>query len=399
MHDKLSIISRGTDEIIEEEGLIKKLEASRPLTIKAGFDPTAPDIHLGHTVLLNKMRQFQDLGHKVIFLIGDFTATIGDPTGKTELRPILSEKEILENAKTYKEQVFKILNPKETIIKFNSEWLKKLSGSKIIEIIGEYSVARMLERDDFKKRFKNNQNISIKEFVYPILQGYDSYAINADVELCGTDQKFNLLMGRHIQALKNPNDDQAKQIVITLPLLEGTDGVKKMSKSLDNYIGINDKSDDMFGKIMSISDDLMWKYYDLLSFKKITEIEKFKKDAKNNEINPRDIKLDLASEIVERFHSEKEAIEARKNFLDVFQKNMQPDPSTLKTVEIKKMPLPNLLKESGLVSSTSEARRLISQGALKIDNVSVESAEHIIEPGEYFLKLGKKKFINIKVIS
>ncbi|MEC7886169.1 MAG: tyrosine--tRNA ligase [Pseudomonadota bacterium] len=399
MHDKLSIISRGTDEIIEEEGLIKKLEASRPLTIKAGFDPTAPDIHLGHTVLLNKMRQFQDLGHKVIFLIGDFTATIGDPTGKTELRPILSEKEILENAKTYKEQVFKILNPKETIIKFNSEWLKKLSGSKIIEIIGEYSVARMLERDDFKKRFKNNQNISIKEFVYPILQGYDSYAINADVELGGTDQKFNLLMGRHIQALKNPNDDQAKQIVITLPLLEGTDGVKKMSKSLDNYIGINDKSDDMFGKIMSISDDLMWKYYDLLSFKKITEIEKFKKGAKNNEINPRDIKLDLASEIVERFHSEKEAIEARKNFLDVFQKNMQPDPSTLKTVEIKKMPLPNLLKESGLVSSTSEARRLISQGALKIDNVSVESAEHIIEPGEYFLKLGKKKFINIKVIS
>ncbi len=399
MHDKLSIISRGTDEIIEEEGLIKKLEASRPLTIKAGFDPTAPDIHLGHTVLLNKMRQFQDLGHKVIFLIGDFTATIGDPTGKTELRPILSEKEILENAKTYKEQVFKILNPKETIIKFNSEWLKKLSGSKIIEIIGEYSVARMLERDDFKKRFKNNQNISIKEFVYPILQGYDSYAINADVELGGTDQKFNLLMGRHIQALKNPNDDQAKQIVITLPLLEGTDGVKKMSKSLDNYIGINDKSDDMFGKIMSISDDLMWKYYDLLSFKKIAEIEKFKKGAKNNEINPRDIKLDLASEIVERFHSEKEAIEARKNFLDVFQKNMQPDPSTLKTVEIKKMPLPNLLKESGLVSSTSEARRLISQGALKIDNVSVESAEHIIEPGEYFLKLGKKKFINIKVIS
>ncbi len=399
MHDKLSIISRGTDEIIEEEGLIKKLEASRPLTIKAGFDPTAPDIHLGHTVLLNKMRQFQDLGHKVIFLIGDFTATIGDPTGKTELRPILSEKEILENAKTYKEQVFKILNPKETIIKFNSEWLKKLSGSKIIEIIGEYSVARMLERDDFKKRFKNNQNISIKEFVYPILQGYDSYAINADIELGGTDQKFNLLMGRHIQALKNPNDDQAKQIVITLPLLEGTDGVKKMSKSLDNYIGINDKSDDMFGKIMSISDDLMWKYYDLLSFKKIAEIEKFKKGAKNNEINPRDIKLDLASEIVERFHSEKEAIEARKNFLDVFQKNMQPDPSTLKTVEIKKMPLPNLLKESGLVSSTSEARRLISQGALKIDNVSVESAEHIIEPGEYFLKLGKKKFINIKVIS
>ena len=286
----IDIIKKGTDEIINEDLLIKKLNSSKSLTIKAGFDPTAPDLHLGHTVLLNKLRQFQDLGHTVIFLIGDFTATIGDPTGKTELRPVLSDKEVLKNADTYKNQVFKILDENKTIVKFNSEWLAKLSSAELINIIGSYSVARMLERDDFKKRFKTNKNISIKEFIYPILQGYDSVALNADVELGGTDQKFNLLMGRYFQSLNNPNNEDAKQVVITLPLLEGLDGVKKMSKSLNNYIAIDDKPKEMFGKIMSISDELMWKYYEILSSISTKCLKELKKGALENNINPRDIK-------------------------------------------------------------------------------------------------------------
>ena len=266
MSDKsLDIIKKGTDEIIGEDILVKKLKSSRPLTIKAGFDPTAPDLHLGHTILLNKLRQFQDLGHSVVFLIGDFTATIGDPTGKTELRPILSNEEVIQNAKTYQNQVYKILDKNKTLVKFNSKWLGKLSASELIQVIGSYSVARMLERDDFKKRFKTNKNISIKEFIYPILQGYDSVVLNADVELGGTDQKFNLLMGRYFQSLNNPDVEDAKQVVITLPLLEGLDGVKKMSKSLNNYIAIDDSPKEMFGKIMSISDELMWKYFEVLS--------------------------------------------------------------------------------------------------------------------------------------
>ena len=397
MSDKpIDIIKKGTDEIINEELLIKKLKSSKPLIIKAGFDPTAPDLHLGHTVLLNKLRQFQDLGHTIIFLIGDFTATIGDPTGKTELRPILSNKEVLKNAQTYKEQVFKILDKKKTLIKFNSEWLSKLSAAELINIIGSYSVARMLERDDFKKRFKSNKNISIKEFIYPILQGYDSVKLNADVELGGTDQKFNLLMGRYFQSINNPDKEDSKQVVITLPLLVGLDGVKKMSKSLSNYIAIDDSPKDMFGKIMSISDDLMWKYLDILSEKSIENIKSLKAEALANKINPRDIKFELGIEIVTRFHSKVEAEKSKNDFLKVFQKNQNPD--DIKLVDVSEMPLPNLLKHVGFVTSTSEARRLITQKALKIDERTIESIDEKLPAGQYLIKLGKKKFIKVNII-
>ena len=397
MSDKpIDIIKKGTDEIINEELLIKKLKSSKPLIIKAGFDPTAPDLHLGHTVLLNKLRQFQDLGHTIIFLIGDFTATIGDPTGKTELRPVLSNKEVLKNAQTYKEQVFKILDKKKTLIKFNSEWLSKLSAAELINIIGSYSVARMLERDDFKKRFKSNKNISIKEFIYPILQGYDSVKLNADVELGGTDQKFNLLMGRYFQSINNPDKEDSKQVVITLPLLVGLDGVKKMSKSLNNYIAIDDSPKDMFGKIMSISDDLMWKYLEILSEKSIENIKSLKAEALANKINPRDIKFELGIEIVTRFHSKVEAEKSKNDFLKVFQKNQNPD--DIKLVDVSEMPLPNLLKHVGFVTSTSEARRLITQKALKIDERTIESIDEKLPAGQYLIKLGKKKFIKVNII-
>jgi tyrosyl-tRNA synthetase len=397
MSDKpIDIIKKGTDEIINEELLIKKLKSSKPLIIKAGFDPTAPDLHLGHTVLLNKLRQFQDLGHTIIFLIGDFTATIGDPTGKTELRPVLSNKEVLKNAQTYKEQVFKILDKKKTLIKFNSEWLSKLSAAELINIIGSYSVARMLERDDFKKRFKSNKNISIKEFIYPILQGYDSVKLNADVELGGTDQKFNLLMGRYFQSINNPDKEDSKQVVITLPLLVGLDGVKKMSKSLNNYIAIDDSPKDMFGKIMSISDDLMWKYLDILSEKSIENIKSLKVEALANKINPRDIKFELGIEIVTRFHNKVEAEKSKNDFLKVFQKNQNPD--DIKLVDVSEMPLPNLLKHVGFVTSTSEARRLITQKALKIDERTIESIDEKLPAGQYLIKLGKKKFIKVNII-
>ena len=397
MSDKpIDIIKKGTDEIINEELLIKKLKSSKPLIIKAGFDPTAPDLHLGHTVLLNKLRQFQDLGHTIIFLIGDFTATIGDPTGKTELRPVLSNKEVLKNAQTYKEQVFKILDKKKTLIKFNSEWLSKLSAAELINIIGSYSVARMLERDDFKKRFKSNKNISIKEFIYPILQGYDSVKLNADVELGGTDQKFNLLMGRYFQSINNPDKEDSKQVVITLPLLVGLDGVKKMSKSLNNYIAIDDSPKDMFGKIMSISDDLMWKYLEILSEKSIENIKSLKAEALANKINPRDIKFELGIEIVTRFHNKVEAEKSKNDFLKVFQKNQNPD--DIKLVDVSEMPLPNLLKHVGFVTSTSEARRLITQKALKIDERTIESIDEKLPAGQYLIKLGKKKFIKVNII-
>ena len=397
MSDKpIDIIKKGTDEIINEELLIKKLKSSKPLIIKAGFDPTAPDLHLGHTVLLNKLRQFQDLGHTIIFLICDFTATIGDPTGKTELRPVLSNKEVLKNAQTYKEQVFKILDKKKTLIKFNSEWLSKLSAAELINIIGSYSVARMLERDDFKKRFKSNKNISIKEFIYPILQGYDSVKLNADVELGGTDQKFNLLMGRYFQSINNPDKEDSKQVVITLPLLVGLDGVKKMSKSLNNYIAIDDSPKDMFGKIMSISDDLMWKYLEILSEKSIENIKSLKAEALANKINPRDIKFELGIEIVTRFHNKAEAEKSKNDFLKVFQKNQNPD--DIKLIDVSEMPLPNLLKHVGFVTSTSEARRLITQKALKIDERTIESIDEKLPTGQYLIKLGKKKFIKVNII-
>tara|TARA_B100000989_G_scaffold140679_1_gene104673 strand:- start:547 stop:1746 length:1200 start_codon:yes stop_codon:yes gene_type:complete len=396
MSDKsLDIIKKGTDEIISEDILVKKLKSSKPLTIKAGFDPTAPDLHLGHTILLNKLRQFQDLGHTVVFLIGDFTATIGDPTGKTELRPILSNEEVLQNAETYQNQVYKILDKNKTLVKFNSEWLGKLSASELIQIIGSYSVARMLERDDFKKRFKTNKNISIKEFIYPILQGYDSVVLNADVELGGTDQKFNLLMGRYFQSLNNPDVEDAKQVVITLPLLEGLDGIKKMSKSLNNYIALDDSPKEMFGKIMSISDELMWKYFEVLSSISSKDLSALKKSATENKTNPRDAKLDLGYEIVSRFYSDEIAEKSKKDFLSVFQQNKIPDEIDL--VEIDQMPLPNILKYVGFVKSTSEARRLIEQKALKIDDNVEESVNKVLEKGTYLLKLGKKKFIRVKI--
>jgi tyrosyl-tRNA synthetase len=398
MPDKpISIIKRGTDEIINEDLLIKKLKSSKPLIIKAGFDPTAPDLHLGHTVLLNKLRQFQDLGHTVIFLIGDFTATIGDPTGKTELRPVLSPEEVTKNAETYKEQVFKILDKNKTVVKFNSEWLGKLTASELIQIIGSYSVARMLERDDFKKRFKSNKNISIKEFIYPILQGYDSVALNADVELGGTDQKFNLLMGRYFQSVNKPNDEDAKQVIITLPLLEGLDGVKKMSKSLNNYIAIKDTPKDMFGKIMSISDDLMWRYYEILSNISSSELKNIKKDAALGVINPRDVKYNLGLEIVTRFYNEVDAENAKDEFTKIFQQNKNPENIELK--EVQSMPLPNLLKHIGFVKSTSEARRLIAQKALKINDEVEDSITLELPNGLYLLKLGKKKFIKVNITS
>ena len=398
MPDKpISIIKRGTDEIINEDLLIKKLKSSKPLIIKAGFDPTAPDLHLGHTVLLNKLRQFQDLGHTVIFLIGDFTATIGDPTGKTELRPVLSPEEVTKNAETYKEQVFKILDKNKTVVKFNSEWLGKLTASELIQIIGSYSVARMLERDDFKKRFKSNKNISIKEFIYPILQGYDSVALNADVELGGTDQKFNLLMGRYFQSVNKPNDENAKQVIITLPLLEGLDGVKKMSKSLNNYIAIKDTPKDMFGKIMSISDDLMWRYYEILSNISSQELKNIKKDAALGVINPRDVKYNLGLEIVTRFYNKVEAENAKDEFTKIFQQNKNPENIELK--EVQSMPLPNLLKHIGFVASTSEARRLIAQKALKINDEVEDSITLELPNGLYLLKLGKKKFIKVNITS
>ena len=393
----ISIIKRGTDEIINEDLLIKKLKSSKPLIIKAGFDPTAPDLHLGHTVLLNKLRQFQDLGHTVIFLIGDFTATIGDPTGKTELRPVLSPEEVTKNAETYKEQVFKILDKNKTVVKFNSEWLGKLTASELIQIIGSYSVARMLERDDFKKRFKSNKNISIKEFIYPILQGYDSVALNADVELGGTDQKFNLLMGRYFQSVNKPNDEDAKQVIITLPLLEGLDGVKKMSKSLNNYIAIKDTPKDMFGKIMSISDDLMWRYYEILSNISSSELKNIKKDAALGVINPRDVKYNLGLEIVTRFYNEVDAENAKDEFTKIFQQNKNPENIELK--EVQSMPLPNLLKHIGFVKSTSEARRLIAQKALKINDEVEDSITLELPNGLYLLKLGKKKFIKVNITS
>jgi|TARA_B100000768_G_scaffold179039_1_gene195929 tyrosyl-tRNA synthetase len=393
----IDIIKKGVDEIINEDSLIKKLNSSKPLVIKAGFDPTAPDLHLGHTVLLNKLRQFQDLGHSIIFLIGDFTATIGDPTGKTELRPVLSNAEVKKNAETYRKQVFKILDENKTIIKFNSEWLGKLSAEELIQIIGSYSVARMLERDDFKKRFKSNKNISIKEFIYPILQGYDSVALKADVELGGTDQKFNLLMGRYLQSVNSPNNEEAKQVVITLPLLEGLDGVKKMSKSLNNYIAIDDSPKEMFGKIMSISDDLMWRYFEILSSIGAKDLAKLKKDTEANKINPRDVKFDLGIEIVTRFHNRDEAEKSKNDFLNIFQKNKNPE--DLDLIEVNPMPLPNLLKHIGFVSSTSEARRLITQKALKINDNVVSSIDDQLVDGTYLLKLGKKKFIKVKITS
>ena len=389
---QLEIIKQGIEEIIGEDDLVQKLKDNKTLTIKVGFDPTAPDLHLGHTVLLRKMRQLQDLGHKVIFLIGDFTGKIGDPTGKNKTRPPLTDKEIEENAKTYQEQVFKVLDKDKTVVDFNSRWGDKMSGADMIKLAAQSTVARMIERDDFSKRFKNNQPISIHEFLYPLMQGYDSVELEADMELGGTDQKFNLLVGRDLQK----SAGSKPQTIMTLPLLEGLDGVKKMSKSEDNYIGITESADQIFGKTMSIPDDVMFKWFDLLSFRSPEEISSLKKEIDNG-ANPRDAKIMLAFELAERFTNNDEAMQAQENFSKKFAKNELPSNIEEKAHKIDQMPaLPNLLKDLGMVSSTSDALRLIQQGAVKINQQKVEDKDTILDLNEKtLLQVGKKKYLYV----
>jgi tyrosyl-tRNA synthetase len=389
--ETLEIIKRGTDEVLIENELIKKLEKNRPLIIKFGCDPTAPDIHLGHTVVINKLRQLQDLGHEIHFLIGDFTAQIGDPTGKNATRPPLTKEEVAFNAETYTKQVFKILDKEKTIVRRNGDWFDKMSAGEMIKLASNSTVARMLERDDFSKRYKGGQSISIHEFLYPLVQGYDSVAMNADIELGGTDQKFNLLMGRELQKQNN----QEPQIIITMPLLEGLDGVKKMSKSSHNYIGIEEPANDIFGKIMSISDELMWRYYELLSFISLDAIAELKAEVADGK-NPRDIKIELARELIERFHSKEDAESAYQDFVQRFQKNQIPDDINVVELDINELPIANLLKEAGLVASTSEANRMIKQGAVKIDGEKVEDNKAVFGKGtENVFQVGKRKFAKI----
>jgi tyrosyl-tRNA synthetase len=393
--DAIREIKRGADEILIEEELIAKLKAGKPLKIKAGFDPTAPDLHLGHTVLINKLRTFQTLGHEVIFLIGDFTGMIGDPTGKNVTRKPLSREDIMANAETYKQQVFKILDPDKTTVRFNSEWMDKLGAAGLIKLAARQTVARMLERDDFKKRYNNGQAIAIHEFLYPLVQGWDSVALQADVELGGTDQRFNLLMGRELQKAEG----QSQQTVLMMPLLEGLDGVQKMSKSLSNYIGITDAPNDMFGKVMSISDELMWRYYELLSFKPIAQINEYKQAIEQG-ANPRDIKIELAKEIIARFHSVEAAETAHQDFIQRFQKNAIPDDLAELTLpcEGDSLPIANLLKEAELVGSTSEAMRMIKQGAVKMDGEKVGETRFQVNKGTVAVfQVGKRKFAKITV--
>jgi tyrosyl-tRNA synthetase len=390
-------ICRGADEILIEEELVKKLKEARPLRIKAGFDPTAPDLHLGHTVLINKLRQFQDLGHEVIFLIGDFTGMIGDPSGKSATRPALTHEEVIANAQTYKEQIFKILEPDKTRIEFNSSWMDKMDAADLIRLASKHTVARMLERDDFNKRYSGNQPIAIHEFLYPLVQGYDSVALNADVELGGTDQKFNLLVGRQLQSIYQ----QSQQVVLTMPILEGLDGVQKMSKSLDNYIGIDEPPTEMFGKLMSISDDLMWRYLELLSFQTLSEVDGLKNNVKEG-MNPRDVKMLLADEIVTRFHNEDAANGAKSDFIARFRKNELPE-----NIEEKELVssgpsllLTQALKQSGLTSSTSEARRMIQQGAVKVDEQRIDDVNSELPAGPaciYTVRVGKRHFARVKL--
>ena len=394
MTDAISIIKRGTDEILTEADLKKKLDSGKQLTIKAGFDPTAPDLHLGHTVLINKLRHFQDLGHKVVFLIGDFTGQIGDPSGKNKTRPTLTKEEVAENAKTYEQQVFKILKKELTEVRFNSEWCKDLGAEGLIGLASRYNVARMLERDDFSKRYSSNQSIAIHEFLYPLVQGYDSVALEADVECGGTDQKFNLLVGRELQR----SFDQEPQVVLTVPILEGLDGVNKMSKSLNNFIGVDEAPNEMFGKVMSISDTLMWRWFELLSFLSEGEIAALKKSVDAG-TNPRDAKFLLAMEIVDRFHGDGEGEGCKNAFLKRFQKGALPDEidEVEYAIDGESVPLVNLLKETGMVASTSEASRLIKQGGIKIESEKVVDPKMKIEPGtKQVYQVGKRKFLIIQ---
>jgi tyrosyl-tRNA synthetase len=389
--ETLAIIQRGTDEILPLEELKKKLEKNKPLRVKLGMDPTAPDLHLGHTVVINKMKQLQDLGHEIIFLIGDFTGMIGDPTGKNVTRKPLTKEDVRENAKTYTDQVFKILDKDKTRIAFNSEWMSKMNSTEMISLASKHTVARMLERDDFSKRYKGGQAISIHEFLYPLVQGYDSVALRADIELGGSDQKFNLLVGRELQK----QADMEPQVILTMPILEGLDGVQKMSKSLDNYIGIDEDPDSMFGKIMSISDELMWRYLELLSFESLETIESWKQEVETGE-NPRNIKFRLADEIITRFHDEAQAKKAQQNFIDRFAKNQIPDEMDEFTLP-KGIKVANLLKDANLVSSTSEAFRMIKQGAVKIDGEKLSDKDFTPDEGTNIYQVGKRKFARVTI--
>ena len=389
--EQLAIIQRGTDETLPLDELKTKLKKNKPLRIKLGMDPTAPDLHLGHTVVINKMKQLQDLGHEIIFLIGDFTGMIGDPTGKNVTRKPLTKEDVLENAKTYQDQIFKILDKEKTTIAFNSAWMSKMSSTEMISLASKHTVARMLERDDFSKRYKGGQAISIHEFLYPLVQGYDSVALRADMELGGSDQKFNLLVGRELQKQAN----MEPQVILTMPILEGLDGVQKMSKSLDNYIGIDEDPDSMFGKIMSISDELMWRYLELLSFESLETIESWKKEVENGE-NPRNIKFRLAEEIITRFHSNKEAKKAQQNFIDRFAKNQIPEEMDEYTFS-KGLKIANLLKDSDLVNSTSEAFRMIKQGAVKIDGEKINDKDFTPNVGTSVYQVGKRKFARVTI--
>ncbi len=394
--EALRVIKRGSEEILLESDLADRLKPGRRLRVKAGFDPTAPDLHLGHTVLINKLRQFQDLGHEVLFLIGDFTGMIGDPTGKNATRPPLTRDEVIENARTYEQQIYKILKPESTVLLFNSSWLGEMKAADLVHLAARYTVARMLERDDFNKRYKGGQPIAIHEFLYPLLQGYDSVMTKADVELGGTDQKFNLLVGRELQK----EFGQSPQVVITLPLLEGTDGINKMSKSLGNYIGINEPPDEMFGKLMSISDTLMWRYFDLLSFEHPDKIALMRRSVEEG-ANPRDIKFELAKEIVSRFHGgPKAGNDAMREFIARFQQREMP--TEISEVELsgngRAMPLPRVLKEAGLTASTSEAMRLIRQGGVRIDGEKAEDpALEIAAGGAHVFQVGKRKFLRVRI--
>ncbi|HJV27276.1 MAG TPA: tyrosine--tRNA ligase [Aromatoleum sp.] len=391
----LELIKRGADELLVEAELVERLKANRPLRVKAGFDPTAPDLHLGHTVLINKLRQFQELGHQVLFLIGDFTGMIGDPTGKNATRPPLSREQIMENARTYQEQVFKILDPDRTEICFNSSWMEALGSAGMIRLASRNTVARMLERDDFSKRYASGQPIAIHEFLYPLCQGYDSVAMRADVELGGTDQKFNLLMGRELQK----HEGQAPQCVLMMPLLEGLDGVNKMSKSLGNYIGIAEPAREIFGKVMSISDDLMWRYYELLSFRSSAEIAALRREVEGGR-NPRDIKVLLAQELVARFHDQRSAEEALSEFEARFQRGVLPDdmPEVNVVVGAAGLPVFQVIKQAGLTGTTSEAMRMIDQGAVRLNGERIEDKALILTTGQkVILQVGKRKFAAVRL--
>ncbi|MFQ5644479.1 MAG: tyrosine--tRNA ligase [Thiogranum sp.] len=392
-NEALQQIRRGAEEILVEAELEKRLKEKRPLRIKAGFDPTAPDLHLGHTVLLNKLRQFQELGHEALFLIGDFTGMIGDPTGKNVTRKPLTRDEVIDNARTYETQIFKILDPERTLVVFNSSWMNEMGAADLIQLAARHTVVRMLERDDFNKRYSSGQPIAIHEFIYPLVQGYDSVALKADVELGGTDQKFNLLVGRQLQEAYG----QKPQVVLTMPILEGLDGVQKMSKSLGNYIGIADAPDDMFGKLMSISDELMWRYFELLSFRPMAEVEALRKSMQEGR-NPRDIKFELGRELVARFHSRSDAERAQENFIARFQKGATPDdmPEIRLQAGADGLPIANVLKDAALTSSTSDALRMIKQGAVRIDGEKISDTRLRLEAGvSCVCQVGKRRFARI----